>query len=311
MQCLLCNSTKQVIVRDTLRYGVKRKVLRCALCSFEFLEPLKQIGEDYYSSTRYRSNHGPNLRKISTSQEIFQTYLPYQQKIIQELEREKIISPRTRVLDVGCSTGHLLAALKGRVGKRVGLELDASAAAFIKKHLDFPVYETPIEKAEIREGPFDLITSIETLEHISDPLPFLHGIGRQLAKTGQVYIEVPNLNDALMSLYQVKEYVDFYYREPHVSYFTERSLMRLMKKAGFTGRVKTAQRYYFLNHMHWWLMRKPQDNFTLAMEGPELVQKKKTKALEIFLEETNERYKKLLQKQGAGDILIFLGTRTP
>ena len=185
----------------------------------------------------------------------------------------------------------------------------------ISGDLDFKVYDQPIEEVKITEGPFDLITSFQVLEHIEEPQHFLEAIYRNLKPDGYLYLELPNLNDVLVSTYQVKGYIDFFYHEPHVSYFSEQTLKKLLHKVGFDGEVKTVQRYNILNHINWMLTGKPMDNFTLGNKTPELVtkdtvDKKIKKELNDFIQRTDKEYKELINKFKLGESLSFLGKKS-
>ncbi len=203
--CKLCGGTDHEVIRDTLRYDIRRQVLRCRQCEFVFLEPKAESAPDFYAGKTYRQTYGPNLEKTADSREIFETHYPFQYQIIDRLK--DILRPDMRVLDVGCSTGHFLAALKGKVAVRVGMEFNQEEAAFIRSKLDFPVYTEPIETAPIAESPFDLITALQVVEHVEDPVGFLRNLAWQLAPDGYLYIELPNLHDILLGYYHVAGYL--------------------------------------------------------------------------------------------------------
>ncbi|MBI4088145.1 class I SAM-dependent methyltransferase [Candidatus Kaiserbacteria bacterium] len=309
--CKLCGSTRHAVIRDTLRHGIKRKVLRCIRCSFVFLEPKKKGSRDYYSGKEYRKRYGPTINKASTPREIFDMYLPFQSRIVDEFRNA--LKPGIKVLDVGCSAGHLLAALKGKVKERVGIELSREEAAFVRKTQGIPVYSEAIETVDIPEGPFDLVVSARVLEHVEDPLVFLKALARHVKPGGYVYLDVPNLNDALLSLFNVSGYADRYFREPHLSYFSPKTFKRFLTKAGYRGTVKTVQRYNMLNAMNWIETGKPQANFTIGNRIPTLAEDSSghTKArrdLNALIKVTDERYKRILEKHGLGEALVFFGT---
>lgn len=312
INCKICGSDQHEIIRDTLRHNIKRNVLRCTNCSFVFLEPTQNVSPTYYEGKSYRQNYGPDLKKVATPKEIFETYLPFQERIINEFE--EIIRPDMKVLDVGCSTGHFLFALKDRVGERVGVELNQDAVDFIRQNLDFKVYSEPMESVNIKEGPFDLITSLHVLEHVDDPFVFLQSIAKHLKSGGHLYLEIPNLDDALLSIFHVPGYTNFYYREPHLSYFSSHTMALLMKKAGFEGRIKTIQRYNFMNALNWIFTDKPQDNFTIGNSDPVFVKADDVGAsvksdLNDLIKKVDKEYKQLLDRHSLGEALIFLGKK--
>jgi len=310
--CRLCHSANYDIIKNTLRYGVKRRVLYCQQCGLVYLEPKGTTSTEYYSGEDYRQTYGPNLKKVADCREIFETYLPFQNEIIKEIE--PILRADMRVLDVGCSTGHFLAALKGLVGVRVGMEFNQNEVEFIKTNLDFPVYTEPLEKAVIQEGPFDLVTALQVVEHIEDPLSFLHDLGKNIKLDGYLYLELPNIHDIMLDGYHIAGYEEFYYREPHVSYFSEKTLGQLVDQAGFQGTIKTVQRYTFMNHLHWLLTGKPQDNFTVGNADPILITDDDVPVtlredFNAFIKQADKDYKYLIEKHGLGESLTFLGKK--
>lgn len=309
-QCFICKSNDNKIIRRKLRYDIERDVLKCEQCGLVFLKPFEDKQSDFYQDNKeYRGQYGPDLKNFAADcQKRFDTYYPFQLLIVKEIEH--LLKPDMAVLDVGCSTGHFLHALRGKVKTRVGVELNREEAEFIRNKLDFKVYSEPIGALQIAEGPFDLITSLQVLEHLEDPLEFLKQIGKNLKPNGYLFLEAPNINDALLSCYQVKGYEDFYYREPHLYYFSAQTLGRLLNQAGFTGEIKTAQRYNFLNHLHWFLTGRPQDNFTLGNREPELAQAGEAKdELNNFIKKVDREYKQLLVKHDLGESLTFLGQK--
>ncbi len=310
--CILCGSTKSSVLRKTLRYDIKRDVLRCDSCSLVFLAP-QSGARVYYAGKEYRKRHGPTLSKASSMRQIFDAYFPHQGPMVQAVL--PYLKPSMKMLDVGCSTGHFLAALKGKAKVRVGLELGKDEASFIRKNLDFKVYTDPIESAAISEGPFDFVTALQVLEHVPDPVSFLRGIAKNLKPEGLLYLELPNIDDVLLSAFDVKGYADFYYREPHVCYYSKETLRALLTKAGFEGEFGTVQRYNFYNHIHWVQTGRPQEKFeegnTVLHTGADAkAAPLARKELDAFLMETDERYRKLVEKHGLGESLTFLGKKT-
>lgn len=311
MKCLLCANNHFEILRKKLRYGVKRDVLVCKKCGYVFLRP--QNSKVKYDNLEYRKVYGPKLGKNVGPKERFDTYLPYQKEISEQIAH--LFKPQTSILDVGCSAGFFLSSLKGKVKTRVGLELNPDDARFIKKNLDFKVYNKPLEEVGIEEGPFDIITSLQVLEHIEDPVSFLKNISKNLKPEGWLYLELPNINDILLSVFKEPSYSDFYYREPHVSYFSQETLRRVLDKAGFVGKIKTIQRYNFMNHLNWILCHKPQLNFNLGNDPAKLINENPGEKsepvddLNSLIKKTDKDYKKIVVKYGLGETLCFLGKK--
>ena len=91
--------------------------------------------------------------------------------------------------------------------------------------------------------------------------------------------------------------------------------MALLRKTGFNGEVKTVQRYNFTNQMRWILTGKPQTTFAQGNGTPVLVTDESVPSrirasLNVFFKDADIRYRKLIEQNGAGDNLTFLGRKT-
>ncbi len=94
--------------------------------------------------------------------------------------------PRTarRILDLGCSSGALGAALKARQGAEVvGVELDSAYAADAARRLDRVIVGdlATIDLGAQELGTFDCLIAADVLEHLTDPWATLRRAVIQLA----------------------------------------------------------------------------------------------------------------------------------
>lgn len=98
------------------------------------------------------------------------------------------------ILDLGCASGALGAALKERQGARVvGVELQADYAAVAAERLD-EVVNAGIEEALLGDlGRFDCIVAADVLEHLVDPWSALRGAAELLEPGGSAVVSLPNV----------------------------------------------------------------------------------------------------------------------
>jgi len=94
------------------------------------------------------------------------------------------------VLDVGCGTGGLLAALKRPRAKLAGADISPQMIAEAKKRLektaDLRVADS--EKLPWKRGVFDLVVSTDSLHHWPNPLQAFSEMRRVIKKGGHVVV---------------------------------------------------------------------------------------------------------------------------
>lgn len=100
-----------------------------------------------------------------------------------------------RILDIGCGSGAYLEPLSKFASKVVGIDicedyLEEARQNFWRKNVSLALMSA--EKLAFKEGSFDAVILIETLEHISDDEKAIKEIYRVLKLGGQLIITAPN-----------------------------------------------------------------------------------------------------------------------
>ena len=106
------------------------------------------------------------------------------------------------------------------------------------------------------------------MEHVEDPIAFLKTLKKVTRPGGEIFIEVPNLRDPLLSVWDVQSHKKFFYHSAHLHYFTENTLIKIAQKAGFNIaniEINFTQDYNLLNHLHWVMNDVPQENCLVGM----------------------------------------------
>lgn len=106
---------------------------------------------------------------------------------------ERVARPRpgSRILEVGCGTGHNFAMLE-QFGAVEAIEVDAEARAMARQRLGREIGSAPLpELAGVADASFDLIGSFDVIEHIEDDAAALAGIARCLKPGGKFVMTVP------------------------------------------------------------------------------------------------------------------------
>lgn len=116
------------------------------------------------------------------------------------------------------------------------------------------VYKTLEECTE----KFDIITSFHVLEHLADPIGYLMDIKKHLKDDGEIILETPNADNALLSLYNIKEFADFTYWSPHIILYNYDTIRILAEKSGLKVKWnRQVQRYPLANHLYWLSVHEP------------------------------------------------------
>jgi 2-polyprenyl-3-methyl-5-hydroxy-6-metoxy-1,4-benzoquinol methylase len=145
--------------------------------------------------------------------------------------------PPSKVLDVGCSGGLLGELLRDRGHHVTGI--DMIEIPDIEKRVDqfyLADLETGIPE-EVGTG-YDVAIAADVLEHLRSSDAMLRDMGSRLAEGGRILISVPNFGHWYPRARTALGVFDYDQRgildKTHVRFFTRRSLLRMVKKNGFT-----------------------------------------------------------------------------
>jgi len=97
----------------------------------------------------------------------------------------KINPAPQKILDIGCSSGHITSKIVELFPKAVTFGLDSYDQAINlgeKIHPQIKFYLGDAHKLPFKKGTFDLITCIETVEHLADPKKAISEMKRCLKK---------------------------------------------------------------------------------------------------------------------------------
>jgi 2-polyprenyl-6-hydroxyphenyl methylase/3-demethylubiquinone-9 3-methyltransferase len=97
-------------------------------------------------------------------------------------------------LDVGCGAG-LLAEPLARLGATVtGIDAAPEVIAVAREHAAGQGLEIDYRVGDVQQlaGTFDLVTSMEVIEHVADPAAFLKALTARLAPGGLLILSTPN-----------------------------------------------------------------------------------------------------------------------
>lgn len=241
--CYLCQSNEISIKHDKVRDSDAIHVLECPNCGLVFLSTFSHITNQFYEESgmlngkldikNYRNNSFKDDKRRA------------------DYCADSITNKS--ILDFGCGAGGFLHLIKGITKDAAGLEIDNNINNYINEE-GIKCYK---QITEIQDK-FDYITLFHVLEHLPNPIEVLKGLRKYLNPSGSIIIEVPNSQDALLTLYKNKAFADFTYWSCHLFLFSKENLLNVFKQAGFNVKyIKQVQRYPLSNHLYWMSHQKP------------------------------------------------------
>jgi len=187
---------------------------------------MDEISTDYGWSKEY--NNSPDYL-ISSLNDILPAYL----------------NNNDLILDAGCGGGQLLNILYEKEYSNLrGFDVSLSGISVVKEmysHLENLVavhdgYNKILPK-EFQQNDYDLVLSVEVIEHLYNPGVYLDNIYYWLKQGGYLIISTPyhgylkNLSISLMNKHDL--HYDPLWNGGHVKFFSKNTLTRILKSSGF------------------------------------------------------------------------------
>jgi SAM-dependent methyltransferase len=245
-KCYLCESTTARIIcvvnkrpAGETDYGIspenyQRVIAQCEECGV-FLNRRDTTIENFYAGAYMASTYQDRIRekfdKISA--------LPVDQsdnkqrvyRIRKYLEGDGVDPQGLRVLDIGSGLGIFPAELKKHGPIVSCIDPDQKAIDHLVKYVGIvDAYTGLFEEYQFSEHTrFDLITFNKILEHVVDPTILLKKASTLLSDAGQLYIEVPDAENALRNG-SATDREEFYLE--HYLVFTRESFEYMVRRAG-------------------------------------------------------------------------------
>ena len=248
-KCYLCGCTEFNKRPGSVRDRPELKVFECASCGLVFLSSFAHIKEGFYESSEMYGEEMPGietwLKETAWDDERRFQYL-------------KTALPNLKLLDFGCGAGGFFLKARELAATAHGVEPEIRLSSHYQSH-GLTVFQNFSDiPNDIRGGGYDIITMFHVLEHIPDPKAILGELSEMLTDDGQIIVEVPNADDALLTLYNNSPFSHFTYWSCHLFLFTAKTLQILFDQVNLKANyIKQIQRYPLSNHLYWLANGKP------------------------------------------------------
>jgi SAM-dependent methyltransferase len=194
------------------RYGVTGRICKCMNCGFKQVSDVKDVlsfyealeDEDYDSNRKQR---GLQARSI--------------------LKKVQNYIKRGRLLDVGAASGILL-----EQGVALGYDCEgvepSKALSAIASRNGQKVHLGILPHPDV-SGKYDVITLVDVIEHIPNPVQLLRDIAAHLKPTGFGVLTTPNEQSLVAKLLGGRWW---HYRIAHIGYFNLKTIKLALSQAG-------------------------------------------------------------------------------
>lgn len=232
--CTVCGSDDAVLIASghDYEYWTAPDLFhahRCGECGNVFLNPRPGVSElERIYPSEYHS--------LEFSRESFRLV----HEIRSRLEAKRLLAycagmpPDARVLDVGCGDGFHLSLLRANAPAGwtlEGVDLDQRAVDMARKK-GLVVHHGTVGDLAKRGESYDVVYTLQTIEHVADPHDFMVGINRLLRPGGRLVVVTDNTDSVDFRLFKSK-YWGGYHFPRHWNLFNRDCLARLAQRSGF------------------------------------------------------------------------------
>ncbi len=237
MTCPVCSANE---IKNFLT--VKEfNLVSCNSCEYTYIHPLpsEEFLNELYSNSEidpYRISDDTKDQGITIK------------KLVKAIKKK---CPKSgRILEVGCSSGHVLNELSKMEYECVGVDIFSDGIPSIQ---GVKFYNGTLHDQQFEDNYFDLIIMRNTLEHVRLPQDELLEINRVLKSGGVLYTKVPNFRFEKIHCFFNKDTYRSYYPPIHISHFSPKNFKLLLDKSGFIFQTwnieKPHKRMQFLQNL--------------------------------------------------------------
>lgn len=233
MKCLICNADESEFVTTWEKWRFEK----CRNCTVFFTAalPEQEVVSRYTSGSLLES---PEENVPASELKIFPAWK--HREHVRILSRLAVLGARQgRLLDVGCLWGSFLGQAHQSGFDAVGIEPFGKAATYVKEVLKLNASQGTLHSAGFPPESFDVVTILDVIEHLSDPVAELKEAYRVTKPGGLLVASTPNVGSLIPRLVNTerrllgRQWLPFDNPPWHLWGFTRKSIKRCFENAGF------------------------------------------------------------------------------
>lgn len=245
VSCYVCGSDRSTVI-DTQTFQdpyldlvdpaynkTERHLVACDQCGFVFQNP--QL-DDADLDRLYRDGYRSKMLKSQSPDEFFDRVMNIPADESENQAKIRWLAPRLaklfpaggRLLDVGCGGGMFMKAFVDSLPgwTAAGIEPGTVFAELAARRTGLTVLPELYSPGRFGH-PFQLVSLVQVLEHLPDPVRHLSEVRADLAEDGLLFVDVPCTAD----FGQVAADADRF-MAPHLYFFSPNSIANMCAKAG-------------------------------------------------------------------------------
>ncbi len=228
VKCTICGGNNIRFFERSRKYNFD--VYMCSDCKIGFRYPMPSKEEiaNLYSEGYYNGSSSYSYvdeRKVKGSSFVWRERI---RKVVEVYEYYNGRKPEN-IIDVGCSFGGLLLEASRFGLKPYGVEISRYSGGYARKR-GIEVFEGHLDEVDLPKGFFDIVTMVEVIEHLDNPVFSIRKVFESLRDGGVFLVQTANIL-GLQSRFWGGYY--HYYLPGHLHYFSNVGLRKLLNRVGF------------------------------------------------------------------------------
>ncbi|HWL93678.1 MAG TPA: class I SAM-dependent methyltransferase [Phycisphaerae bacterium] len=244
MECWICGSADVKLYRESgvgrllkpedmritdSRYGLTVRLNRCSSCGFVFGD----AAEIQAIESLYTALEDPDYETGAAERTLQMSKL---------LDLVKKLRPNAEtLLDIGAGIGLLVDEASRRSLKAEGIE-PSTWAVSVGRRRGAKLHEGFFPHPATNERRFDVITIVDVIEHVSNPLQLLRAVREHLTPRGISIIVTPDISSIAARCLGRRWW---HFRLAHVGYFNDKSIKQAFREAGLAVVARKRAKWYF------------------------------------------------------------------